>query len=277
MRQFALMAGRIASVIVVVLLMANPAHGQQAPDSLRQKFKLPVPRLSDALLAPRSAPAMGASSPSAFGGVLGDIWGGATWTNRPRFATGQDGVASGGFALGDPYRFLGLDVDIISFTTVRERFLLRGAVDFEISRYLGRGFAIAAGYESAIHWGFQDTGPSRYGTVSKWLVLNRDDSAPFSAILFTVGAGNGRFLSEADENAGKKKINPFGSIGIRLAGPLSIVGDWTGQDLYVGGSLAPFKRHQLVLSAGATDLTHSAGDGTRFVVSGGFSLNFLGR
>jgi hypothetical protein len=263
--------------MLLVLLLAVPASGQQAPDSLRQKFKLPVPRVSDALLTPRSAPSMGASSPSAFGGVLGDLWAGATWANRPRFAKGQDGVASGGFALGDPYRFVGLDVDIISFSTVRERFLMRGAVDFEISRYLGRGFSIGAGYESAIHWGFQDTGPSRFGTVSKWLVLNDDDSAPFSAILFTVGAGTGRFLREADENAGRKKINPFGSVGIRLAGPFSVVADWTGQDLYVGGSLAPLKRHHLILSAGAADLTHSAGDGARFVVSGGYSLNFLGR
>jgi hypothetical protein len=258
-------------------LGAIPAHAQSL-DSLRQKFRLAVPpKASGILVAPRSSPAMGASSPSAFGGSLGDVWLGATWIQRPRFSRGNDGVASAGFGAGDPYRLVGLDVDIISFTTIREGFGKRMALDLELHRYLGDDFAVAVGWESVVTRGFQDTGASHYATVSRWIQLRPDDSAPFSAVLLTAGLGDGRFRSEQDEFNNVKTVNVFGSLGVRVLGPASVIADWTGQDLYLGASFAPLKRWQLVISSGFADVTRNAGDGPRFVVSGGLSFNALGR
>ena len=178
-----------------------------------------------------------------------------------------------GFALGDPDRLVGLDVDVISFSTVREGFFKRMGVDFELHRYLGSGFAVAAGWENAIIRGFQDTDPSHYGVVSKWLQLKEDDSAPFSAVMLTLGVGDGRFRTEDDEDNNVSTVNVFGSAGVRVIGPASVIADWTGQDLYLGGSVAPLKHWQLIISSGFADVTRSAGDGARWVVSGGFSFH----
>ena len=164
-------------------------------------------------------------------------------------------------------------MDILSFSTVRDGFFKRMGVDLELHRYLGSGFAIAAGWENAIKRGFQDTDPSHYGVVSKWLQLREDDSAPFSAVMLTFGVGDGRFRSEDDEDNDVSTANVFGSVGVRVLGPASIIADWTGQDLYLGGSVAPLKRWQLVLSSGFADVTGSAGDGARWVVSGGFAFH----
>jgi hypothetical protein len=263
---------RPAACAALLLSAASPCAGQSL-DSLRGQYRIPEVRPSDAtLLEPRTSPAMGASSPSGFGGTLGEVWMGGTWTQRPRFSSGNDGVAAMGFGLGDPYRFIGLDVDVISFSTIREGFLKRGGMDLEIHRYLGSGFAVGAGWENAVKWGFQDTEPSNYGVVSKWIQLDDDDDAPFSAVLLNVGVGNGRFRSQSDEDNGVKTVNVFGSVGVRVLGPASIIADWTGQDLYLGGSLAPLKRWHLVLSSGFADVTHNAGDGARLVASGGFSF-----
>jgi hypothetical protein len=205
------------------------------------------------------------------------VWLGVTWTERPRFSRGNDGVAAAGFGAGDPYRVVGLDVDIISFTTIREGFGKRMALDLELHRYLGDDFAVAVGWESVVTRGFQDTGPSHYATVSRWIQLRPDDSAPFSAFLLTAGVGDGRFRSENDENSNAKTVNLFGSLGVRVLGAAAVIADWTGQDLYLGASFAPLKRWQLVISSGFADVTRSAGDGARLVVSGGLSFNVLGR
>ena len=93
-------AFRSTAGAAILLLAAAPSHGQSL-DSLRRQYRIPEPRPTDrTLLAPRSSPSMGASSPSAFGGRLGDVWLGATWTERPRFSVGNDGIAAMGFGSG---------------------------------------------------------------------------------------------------------------------------------------------------------------------------------
>jgi hypothetical protein len=52
------------------------------------------------------------------------------------------------------------------------------------------------------------------------------------------------------------------------------VADWTGQDLNLGVSLAPFPALPLVVTPALADLTGRAGDGARFTVGAGFGLRF---
>ncbi len=57
-----------------------------------------------------------------------------------------------------------------------------------------------------------------------------------------------------------------------MAEPLSVVADWTGQDLNAGISATPVPRVPLVVTAGAADITGSAGDGARFILSVGYGV-----
>ena len=268
---------------LVLLLLADAGLGQTADsvpqdagrlDSLRSQFLIPVPpRNMFKELLTRSSPSMGANSPSAFGGSTGDAFIGANYTRRARYVSVHDGAAAAGFSLGSPARSLGVDITVLSHSTVRTGFMRNGGIDLQLNRELPGSWGIAFGWENPINWGYEQTG-SPYGVISKWLQL-REDSELLSAMMVTLGVGSGRFQSEAAYLAGKHGINVFGSVAIRLSPALSGIADWTGQDLTVLGSIAPFNRIPIVVSGGVADITHNAGDGRRLVFAGGWSFNVL--
>lgn len=253
---------------------AGLAAESEADDSLRAQYLLPVPAtLRIAPLRPRSSPSMGANSPIAFGGRTGDVFVGASATARARQVQAVDGTYGAGFSLGDPGRWVSLDVTVISFSSFRSGFWKRGGVDLQLSRDLPGGFAIAAGWETALHWGRTDGGSSKYAVVSKWLQL-RDDSQAFSAVMLTAGVGTGRFVYvDLASPTPPARANVFGSAAVRVAPPLSLIADWTGEDLTAMASIAPFRRFPLSVSAGFADITGRVGESPRFVASGGVAFN----
>lgn len=262
---------------------ANPALAQQTEeDSLRAQLRLPAPPSSPqtAPAAPemrRAAPAMGANSPSAYGPAWGDVYFGAAYQARARYASRpHDGVVAAGFGLGNPWTLVGLQVDLISFSTFRSGWGNRAAVDLKLHRVLPGGIGVAVGYESAFLRGVTDSGRNQYAVVSSWRPL-RDPALPFSSVMVSVGAGNGRFLSEEDWERDPKRLNVFGSLGLRVLPAVALVADWTGQDLTLGTSVAPLRSHQIVISAGLTDVTGAAGDGVRAVLAGSYRFRFLPR
>ncbi len=90
----------------------------------------------------------------------------------------------------------------------------------------------------------------------------------------SVGLGGGRFRSEHDVQKGIDSVNVFGSVGLRLAEPLSLIADWTGQDLTIGTSIAPFRNIPIVITPAVADVTGNAGDGARFILGVGFGYSF---
>lgn len=261
-------------VLVAAAVFAGPVIAQ-TPDTLRARFKLavppPAPRPASVV---RPSPAMGASSPIAFGAGWGDAYVGAGYQARARYLENYDGSIAAGFGLGDPWHLVGLQVDVISFSTFRSGFFKRVGVDLQIHRALPYGMAVAVGWESAIQIGLTDAGNSKYAVVSKWWSLRGDPRKPFSELLVSAGAGNERFLPEKDFEFGKEGVNGFGSVALRVAEPLSVIADWTGQDLIVAASVAPLRRWALVITPGFADVTGTAGDGARFVVAASYSFRF---
>ena len=71
-----------------------------------------------------------------------------------------------------------------------------------------------------------------------------------SSAMISAGVGDGRFQTEDDWLAGRNGVGLFGSLAVRVAAPLSVVADWTGQDLMILGSIAPFRNFGMVVSAG---------------------------
>jgi len=65
----------------------------------------------------------------------------------------------------------------------------------------------------------------------------------------------------------------FGSLGVRVARPVSAIVEWTGQDLGAGISVAPFDNFPLVITPAVRDIT-GAGDGARFILGASVAINF---
>ncbi|MGD1911361.1 MAG: S-layer homology domain-containing protein, partial [Rivularia sp. (in: cyanobacteria)] len=64
-------------------------------------------------------------------------------------------------------------------------------------------------------------------------------------------------------------------VAVRVHPQASLIAEWTGQDLAVGASIAPFKRIPLVITPAVRDIAGpgaGASDGARFVL--GVGLGF---
>jgi len=268
------------ALAAAALTAAARPTGLAAQDAaqLRQRFLLPVPGTPEAALRPAwwTVPGASLATPTAYGADWGVVWMGGAFQARDRFSTGADAAVEGGFGLGDARRNVGLQVALVSFTTFREGFFTRGGVDLELHRYLGKGLAAGVGWESAVKWGFQDGGTSKYGVLSQWIQLAGSGRA-FGSAVVSFGVGNGRFKSQADYVAGRNRLNPFGSVSVRVLPPVSLIGEWTGQNLFLAASVAPLRRIGLVTTVGLADVLRTSGDGVRFVVTGSLSADFRGR
>jgi len=214
------------------------------------------------------------TSPIAFGAKQGDVFAGFSYQERTRFGTLDDGVAAVGFGLGDPAKYAGLEVAVTSVSTIRRGFYEDGTVSLKLHRLLTKDIAIAAGIENLATWGNTDGGTSGYGVISKFFQLQDSPDKPFSSVLASVGVGGGRFRTESDVINGKDNVNVFGSIGVRVFRPISFIADWSGQDLGLGLSIAPFRHIPLTITPAVVDVTNNAGDGARFSIGVGYGLKF---
>ena len=248
----------------------------------KEDMALPVPA-SEAALGGRfgrSSPGVSASSPLAFGPNFRDLFAGIGYQATTRYTDSDDASASFGLGLGDSRNAIGLEVVITSLSTVRTGLFERTAVGFKAHRSLPRNSAIAVGLEGVkLNGDNFETTESVYAVISKVAVL-RDGgniATPFSIVTLNAGLGNGRFcaedLKEADGLA-DCGVNFFGSVGLRANEYIGLIGDWTGQDLNAGVSLALFKQFPLVITAALADVTGSAGDKARFTLGAGVGLRF---
>ena len=113
-----------------------------------------------------------------------------------------------------------------------------------------------------------------FGVTTKRFKLRQDRTKAFSELYTTLGVGGGQFRSESDINDGNENVGVFGSLAVKVIQPVGFVAEWSGQDLTIGVPLVLFRRLPLVIVPAVTDITGSAGDGTRFVVGLGYSFSF---
>ncbi len=249
-------------------------------EALREQLRIPsLPVvLMPSTLGAAASPGSSSGSPTAFGADFGSVFTGASFQERTRFTSSSDGAVSAGFGLGNATKAVGLEiaVSVLDLTSRGgdDRAFDRGSVSFKLHRRLPNNFAVAVGYENALVWGFTDAGSSFYGVGSKIFQFQDSPRQPFSSLTVSLGLGNGRFRTEDDFNADKKTVNVFGSAGLRVLEPVSVIADWTGQDLTLGASIAPFRNIPIVITPAIADITGSAGDGSRFILGIGYSYSF---
>jgi hypothetical protein len=220
----------------------------------------------------RSSPSITIMNPSAYGAFWGTGGIGIGLQERVRFKDESDGVIGIGFGLGNPQKNVGAQIGI-SLVDISDPFQ-DGAINFKLHRRLPLDFSAAIGVQGATTWGNTDGGSSVYGVVTKRFKLNEDRTKPFSEIYTTVGAGGGQFRSESNIDNGDETIGVFGSLALKMFEPVGFVAEWTGQDLTLGTPLVLFRNVPLVIVPAITDITGTAGDGTRFIFGVGYTFSF---
>jgi hypothetical protein len=257
---------------------SSNGHGPHGNDP-RRSYLLPTPAQMWREAYGWVFPGMSAATPTGFGADFGMVWASASYQPRARYSDGQTGQAAVGFGLGDARRLVGLQVSVTSFSTVSSGFGNRMGLDLHLHRTLAGVYGVAVGWESAVahEAAIRDSGENLYAVASRWLQLRSNPNAAFGVGMISLGVGSGRFQTESDFVDGRDGVGVFGSVGVRVAPPISLVAEWTGQDLMLATSLTPLRNQRLGITAGLTELTGAAGDGPRFAVGASVGLDMKGR
>jgi hypothetical protein len=175
-----------------------------------------------------------------------------------------------GAAFGNARKSVGLELGyaLASFGINSDRAFGSGGFNVKLHRQLNPSTAVALGWNGFLNLGdsndFQD---SIYGVVTKIFRTREDINSPFSRIALSGGIGSGQFQEDGDG------IGVFAGAAVRIARPISFITEWTGQDLAMGMSIAPFKNIPISLTPGFRDIA-GAGDGARFVLGTGIGFSF---
>ncbi|MFQ3679725.1 MAG: hypothetical protein SNJ60_04365 [Pseudanabaenaceae cyanobacterium] len=225
-------------------------------------------------------PSFTAGSPSAFGASWGDVFAGLSLIDRSSPVGSPTDKADGsialGFGMGDAAGLAGLEVvyNIISLTP--SRFAANGNFDFKLHKSFPDLWAVALGWENAINYGPDAGGTpsSVYGSASKLLVLQPDNLENPMLLGLTLGAGGGRFRPFADQINRVSSVGIFAAAGLQVLPNLSVILDWTGQNLNAGVSYVPFRNVPFYVNATAVDVAGSTDFGTRYSIGFGIGYNF---
>lgn len=219
---------------------------------------------------PWVVPGLAATIPVAPGLGWGELFAGGAYQYLDRDR--DVAVAGAGFGLGDPRRWVGVQVAVNSFSAPSTRIPGRGAVDVHLSRHLPADFAVGIGWEGVHRWGGPRAPSSGYAVVSRWFDLQADVPGHFGQGMVTIGVGSGRFQSADNLREGLDRAGLFAAASLRIAAPLALIAEWTGQDVFVGTSVTPFQDHRIAATAGMGGLTGGDGAGSRFILGSSLVL-----
>ena len=246
----------------------NPDRIQQ----LRQNLLISPPVFSQ----PRAAsPGSSLGSPSAYGAAWGNSFVGLSYASQPSNEDKADGSSVVGMGFGDPVNNLGLEVNV-AIISLANTFADAGAVGFKAHKVFPEAgnLGLAVGWSNAVKWGdAKNAEDTFYGVATKSFRLRPQQQNDLPLTL-SLGVGTGGFRSKGAIKAGDNAPNVFASAGLRVIPEMSLISNWTGNQLNLGVSAAPFKRLPVVFSAGASDVTSNTDGGTRFLFNVGYSYNF---
>lgn len=212
--------------------------------------------------------------PTGFGGDRNTGFVSASYQERGRFSDDDDFGLGFGVGLGDSRKLVGVEVSYTLASFGRNRDFGSGGFNVKVHRQLPNDWGVAVGWNGFLNIGDENNfEQSLYGVATKIIRTREKLRSPFSRVAVTLGVGGGQFRTEEAVFDGSDEISVFGSVAVRAVKSTSIIAEWTGQDLGLGVSVAPFAHIPLVITPALRDIT-GAGDGTRFVVGTGFSFKF---
>lgn len=215
------------------------------------------------------APSSSIASPSGYGAQWTEFFTGISIQSRPRYRTKANGSGVIGFGLGNARDLVAMEVSlgIHGLWPPGDK----GAVNLKVHRLLPSEVGVAIGWDNALGWGGTDGKSAFYLAISKTFHLRASDKEMFSMLTLHSGLGNGGYRSEEAVFTDRNTLGWFASLGLRIAAPVSVIVNWSGQDLFAGFSVTPFRKNPFAITVAAQDLTGRAGDGVRYLVSFAYS------
>lgn len=270
--------------LLLVAAAAVPSIGVAQQPTKEQLLLPPLPAdwtLKPAGIFGQSAPGVSTASPLAFGPNWGDVFFGGGYQGKTRNGGGDDGSLSGGFGLGNSQTAIGLEVVLVSASTVRSGLFERTMLALKAHKSLPGNSAIAFGMEGIELSGESGADANWYAAASRVVALRNggDDNTPFSQATLNIGMGNGRFCP-AEEVATDVFTTKdcgamvFASVGLRANKYIGLIGDFTGQDFNFGVSLAPFPKFPIVITPAFSDVAGMANKEMRFSLGAGIGMRF---
>lgn len=231
-----------------------------------------IPRIAAPKLPEESgaSPALSIYIPVGYGADNNTIFLNGSYQPTVREDDGSVGTGGIGIGLGDADKAAGLE---LSYALATNENFGEGGFNAKLHKRFGTDLAGALGWNGFLNIGRNDFEHSKYGVVTKVIRTQESLNSPFSRVAVTVGVGDGQFRSNGAVDAGENNVNVFGNVAVRVIRPVSFIAEWTGQDLALGLSIAPFKNFPLVITPAFRDVA-GAGDGARFVVGAGTALRF---
>lgn len=242
----------------------------------------------------RAYPSLTIYNPSGYGAHRGQVYVGASIQSRSRFSGPReelgvfgggkrDGIAGIGFGVGDARESVGVQISYTAASFGGSRAPLSGGLNAKVHKQFGKGWAAAVGGEGIVNFGrlpedddeieFNDFEGTYYGALSYTIPLREDFDHAFSRLTLTGGAGTGRFRTVDQIINGEFAVGVFGSAALQVLPSTTLITEWTGQDLAVGASFAPFPNFPIVVTPAIRDLA-GEGDGTpRFILGIGMSVS----
>jgi hypothetical protein len=192
----------------------------------------------------------------------------------------SDGEAGFGVGLGNAVDSVGLEIAYSLNSFGRSAGFGSGAFSAKLHKRVAEDTSVAIGWNQFAQITLGSGSGSDYPKNSYYLAATKifrttdDINAPFSRVAATAGVGGGVFLPFDATTLDRSGLGVFGSLGFRVARPVSAVVEWTGQDLAAGISVAPFDNFPLVITPAFRDLTGVSGQNPRFVLGASVAFNF---
>ncbi|KST64003.1 hypothetical protein [Mastigocoleus testarum] len=221
-----------------------------------------------------SSPSLSIYVPVGYGSDNNTGFVAASYQDRTRLGNKNDAAIGFGAGFGNSRKSVGvvLSYTLASFGTNRD--FGTGGFNVKVHRQFKGGWAAAVGMNGFLNIGDDnDFEHSLYGVATKIFRIRDDINKPFSRIAVTAGIGNGEFRTEEALDNDEDNFNVFGNVAVRVHPQASLITEWTGRDLGVGASIAPFKHFPFVITPAIRDITGSDRD-ARFILSAGFGFKF---
>jgi hypothetical protein len=268
---------------------ANPGSSDVQGDLDRIRNNQPDPTQKVETYSPKTSPAFAIFNPVGYGADNNLVFFSLDYQSRTRFGDVSDGGAGLGVGFGDATNGIGVEVSYSLNSFGSSAAFGSGAFNAKIHKRFSEDTSVAVGWNqfAKVNLGAGNNGSSAasdypnnsyYISGTKILRTVDDINSPFSRVALTAGVGGGVFAPFDSTTINPSGVGVFGSVGVRIARPISAVVEWTGQDLAAGVSIAPFENFPLVITPAIRDIgfTAPAGQkgGTRFVISAGLAFNF---
>jgi len=223
------------------------------------------------IVTQEASPALSIYIPVGYGADRNTVWISGTYQSDVRVDDFDAAAFGVGMGLGDADRAIGAE---LSYAFANNPNFGEGGFNAKLHRRFAGDVGVALGWNGFVNIGRNDFEHSFYGAATKVFRLKDSLDDAFSRLSLTVGLGNNQFRSNGAIDAGIDNVNVFGNLALRVVRPVSLIAEWTGQDLALGLSIAPFRNFPLVITPAVRDVVTSQDRAPRFVLGAGLSFSF---